>query len=279
MRWPPFKHVFFDCDSTLTSVEGIDVLASSAGKGWRVSVLTRAAMDGELPLEEIYGKRLNAVRPTRGQIISLVQQYKRHVVPDADQVISALQFLGHKVYIISGGLEEPVAEFGLSLSVPRENIRAVEIQYDRLSGEWWRTDQEPLNPEERYLDFEHDPLTLSPGKAQLIQEMIGDEGGRSLLVGDGASDLFAQQAVDLFVGFGGVVRRPQVEAEAPIYINSKSLAPLLIIAAGPAGLRRLKGTPYAGLEEKIVRFIDEDAISFGDQQLERKFERAYERSH
>ncbi|MCC6606951.1 MAG: phosphoserine phosphatase, partial [Anaerolineae bacterium] len=32
MRWPPYKHVFFDCDSTLTTVEGIDVLAETAGK-------------------------------------------------------------------------------------------------------------------------------------------------------------------------------------------------------------------------------------------------------
>ena len=44
MRWPPFQHVIFDCDSTLTTVEGIDALAKSAGKGWRVSVLTEAAM-------------------------------------------------------------------------------------------------------------------------------------------------------------------------------------------------------------------------------------------
>ena len=68
MRWPHYEHVFFDCDSTLTGVEGIDILAESAGKQWRVEVLTQAAMDGELDLEEVYGRRLQTVKPTRRQI-------------------------------------------------------------------------------------------------------------------------------------------------------------------------------------------------------------------
>ncbi|MCI0393722.1 MAG: hypothetical protein L0322_02130, partial [Chloroflexi bacterium] len=122
MRWPPFEHIFFDCDSTLTAVEGIDALAQAAGKGWRVSVLTEAAMNGDLDLEEIYAKRLRAVNPTRGQIQTIRQVYKARAVSDAAEVIAALQALGLKVYIISGGLAEPVVEFGLYLGVPRENI-------------------------------------------------------------------------------------------------------------------------------------------------------------
>ena len=31
MRWPTYQHIFFDCDSTLTTVEGIDALADTAG--------------------------------------------------------------------------------------------------------------------------------------------------------------------------------------------------------------------------------------------------------
>jgi len=135
MRWPHYEHVFFDCDSTLTTIEGIDVLADHAGKKWRVEVLTRAAMDGELDLEEVYGKRLLAVKPTREQIRNIRQAYKRNVVEDAAAVIAALQHLGHKVYIISGGLAEPVEEFGIFLGVPQENIRAVGVAYNQLSGQ------------------------------------------------------------------------------------------------------------------------------------------------
>ena len=50
MRWPPYRHVIFDCDSTLTKVEGIDILAEAAGKGDEVRRLTDAAMNGEIDL-------------------------------------------------------------------------------------------------------------------------------------------------------------------------------------------------------------------------------------
>ena len=80
MRWPPYKHVFFDCDSTLSTVEGIDVLAETTGKKWRVEVLTNAAMDGKLDLEDVYAKRLQAVRPTHEQIQKIRSVYKRNIV-------------------------------------------------------------------------------------------------------------------------------------------------------------------------------------------------------
>src|SRR5690606_9937304 len=130
MRWPPYEHVFFDCDSTLTSVEGIDLLADSLGKKQRVEVLTQAAMDGTIDLEDVYAKRLRTLRPTRQQVLDLRHSYKNNMVEDAARVVAALQALGHKVYIISGGLAEPVEEFGISLGIPRERIRAVDIAYN-----------------------------------------------------------------------------------------------------------------------------------------------------
>jgi phosphoserine phosphatase len=217
MRWPYYEHIFFDCDSTLSTIEGIDILAESAGKRWRVEVLTNAAMDGKLDLEDVYAKRLQAVRPTREQIYQIRNAYKRNIVADAQQMIAALHHLGHKVYIISGGLEEPVAEFGVFLGVPRERIRAVAVNYNQLSGRWWLSYRDDLddNVQERYLDFEESALTVSDGKAEIVRELQGAAHGRSLLIGDGSSDLLAGRAVDLFVGFGGVVSRDRVRAEAP----------------------------------------------------------------
>ena len=42
--WPGFDFVFFDCDSTLSSIEGIDELARQKGKFNQVKQLTDAAM-------------------------------------------------------------------------------------------------------------------------------------------------------------------------------------------------------------------------------------------
>lgn len=276
MRWPPYEHVFFDCDSTLTAVEGIDILADFAGKKWRVEVLTQAAMNGELDLAEVYAKRLRAVKPTRQQIWQIRQVYKRHVVEDAAAVIGMLQASGHQVYIISGGLAEPVMEFGLYLGVPRQNIRAVGVNYNQLSGRWW----EDYQDQERFLGYEAGALTISEGKAQIVRELLGKQRGRTLLIGDGHSDLLAGTAVsppviNLFVGYGGVVSRPRVRDNAPAFINSPSLLPLLTLAGGPSILHRLQETDYQPLIKKTIHLIETGAITFNDEQLKTKFNLAF----
>lgn len=281
MRWPPYEHVFFDCDSTLSTVEGIDILAETAGKKWRVEVLTNAAMDGKLDLEDVYAKRLQAVKPTRDQIREIRRFYKRNIVEDAKEVISALHHLGHKVYIISGGLAEPVEEFGVSLGVPRQHIRAVNVGYDKLAGRWWEASQPFLDESghEKYRDFEEGALTVSDGKAQIVKELIGDQNGRAILIGDGSSDLLASRAVNLFVGYGGVVARQRVREEAPLFLHSPSLAPFLVIASGPAALRRLRNTPFQETFAKGIHLIQTGALSYNDEKLKSKFTRALSVAH
>lgn len=279
MRWPPYKHVFFDCDSTLTTVEGIDVLAAEAGKRWRVETLTRAAMDGDLELEDVYQKRLRALRPTRGQVKAIRQVYKQNMVPEAREVIAALQHLGHAVYIVSSGLAEPVIEFGLYLGVPRDRIRAVPVQYDELSGTWWIRDRSLPNTEKQYLGHEKGSLTVSAGKATVIRQFLQGKRGRAILFGDGASDLLAEDAVDLFVGFGGVVRRERIMESAPCYIQTPSLAPALALAAGPAMLATLPEGPLRQTGELSLELIESGAITFQDERLRTKFEQAYQAIH
>lgn len=280
MRWPPYQHVFFDCDSTLTAVEGIDILAEMAGKKWRVEVLTNAAMDGKLDLADVYAKRLQAIRPTQEQIMEIRRIYKRHIVEDAREVIAALQALGHQVYIISGGLAEPVAEFGVHLGVPRSHIRAVHVDYNRLAGRWWEAPPPDADapPPGSYLDYEEGALTISDGKAQIVRELLAEHHvepeaghGRSLLIGDGVSDLLAGTAVDLFVGYGGVVERARVRQEAPAFLHTPSLAPLLLLAAGPSVGRRLHDTPHYAIFEKGYQLIQSGALSFNHDKFKSKF--------
>jgi len=262
-RWPPYRHVFFDCDSTLTTVEGIDVLAEQAGRSEQVELLTEAAMNGEVDLEDVYGERLAHIQPTRAQIQALRQVYKDNAVADAAMVIAVLQHLGHETYIISGGLEEPVREFGISLGVPADHIRAVGVEYDELVGSWWSHHE---GQEANYLDYGRGALAVSEGKEEIVHELKGSQPGASLLVGDGTSDLLAGEAVDLFIGFGGVAARPKVEAGAPVFIRSAGLAPVLPLAAGPSAMARLEETSYRALFwEGIAR--GQDATTFNDATL------------
>jgi|FLYN01.1.fsa_nt_gi phosphoserine phosphatase len=274
-RWTSFDLIFFDCDSTLSAIEGIDELARLKGKEWRVGLLTEKAMNGDLDLREVYGKRLQAIRPTRGQLKAIEERYWENLVPDAAAVIAALHFLGKQVFIISGGLAEPVRGFGKRLGVPPENIRAVELEYNELSGEWWRYYEPQSRARQTYLDYSEGPLTVSSGKPQIIQELAEGKHGRRLMIGDGASDLAARPVVDLFVGFGGVVAREKVRQSAEIFIHANSLAPVLPLAAGSNGYARLVGTPHQSVFDKGILLAQGDSMTIQSDTLRSAFTKAF----
>ena len=268
-RWPRYQNVIFDCDSTLSRVEGIDQLANHPDTVRQVVDLTNAAMDGQIELRQVYGKRLNILKPTRGALRLLKQAYKKHQVPDADRLIAALKILGHDIYIVSGGLLDPVREFGLSLGINGKNIKAVDVEYDELSGDWWR--QKGNQWEQSYLDYTQSGLAESDGKARIIEDLLVNKQGRSLLVGDGVSDLLARHAVDLFVGFGGVVQRQRVRDEADVYIESESLAPLLLLAGGSDASPNLDNDPVRSLNRTAHQLIANSALHFNNTALQQKF--------
>lgn len=230
--WVPFDLVIFDCDSTLADIEGIDELARWNGREAEVAELTNQAMNGDIPLEAVYSRRLEILQPTREQIKRLGQLYRDRIIPDAAAVITALRHYGREVFIVSGGLAEPVQDFGVGLGLPSSHIHAVEMEYNQLAGRWWEAWKHPHghNPEERYLVHDGGPLTMGKGKAQIIRKIRSQFPGRAMLVGDGTSDLEAGEAVDLFVGFGGVVARAKVQAQAEVFLNTLSLATILPLA-------------------------------------------------
>ena len=273
-RWASFDLIFFDCDSTLSAIEGIDELARFKGKEWRVGVLTQKAMDGDLDLSDVYGKRLQAIRPTRGQLKAIEERYWDHLVPDAEAVIAALRFLKKQIFIISGGLAEPVRGLGRRLGVPPENIRAVELEYNELSGDWWRYYEPGSRARQTYLDYDEGPLTVSSGKPAIVQELARGKHGRRLMVGDGVSDLATRGVVDLFVGYGGVVARQKVRDAAEVFISSSSLAPILPVAAGASGYAKTIGTPHQAVFERGLTIAAEN-LAIQSEELAQAFADAF----
>ncbi len=275
--WSSFDLIFFDCDSTLSAIEGIDELARLKGKAERVGLLTNKAMDGELDLADVYGKRLRAIKPTRAQLKAVEQRYWETAVEDAPALIAALQALGKPVFIISGGLIDAVKGFGRRLGIAPERIRAVELEYNELSGRWWEYAEPQAQQAKAYLDYGAGPLTASSGKSAVISELAGARHGRRLMIGDGASDLATKPDVDLFVGYGGVVARETVKAGADLFLRCPSLAPVLPLAAGRRGWQRLRGTAHEALYRKgILLALEQDALHFRDARLRDRFVKAYE---
>jgi phosphoserine phosphatase len=271
--WPPVSLVIFDCDSTLSAVEGIDELARLSSKDADTSIqiaqLTKRAMDGEIPLESVYGHRLGTLSPTQEQVKDIARIYRQHVIPDAPLLIEALQAVGTLVFIVSGGLIEPVREFGVWLGVPRENIYAVDMEYDQLSGKWWQywLQSGGQNPQSNYLAVGPNPLTRTQGKNRVIQHLRATHSGRALMVGDGLSDLETMPEVDLFIGFGGVVHRQRIVEEAPVYIHTDALASVLPLALGQLG----NIPKYAQLWANGLTHVYNQDVTFRDGDLRRTF--------
>lgn len=273
--WPVANIVIFDCDSTLSTIEGIDELARMTNHEYDVALLTKRAMEGDVPLESVYGHRLTTVNPTQAQVKAIAKRYQETVIPDAPDVINALQTMGNEIFIVSGGLIEPVRDFGVWLGVSRENIFAVNMEYDMLAGEWWRYWELPGgdNPRANYLAVEPNPLTGTLGKNRIISRIKTMHPGRILMIGDGLSDLEAAVDVDLFVGFGGAVYRQRIADEAPIYIQNPTLASLL-----PLSLGQLGNTPkFARLWSEGLKQVYRYEVTFREEKMRHQFLSAMQR--
>jgi phosphoserine phosphatase len=206
---PKFRTVLLDCDSTLSAIEGIDELAVNCRED--VAKLTDLAMRGQIPLEEVYGRRLELVRPTRAAIEALGQQYVEHMVPDARETIAALRASGVDVRIISGGLLPAVLAVASELGVARDHVEAVNIEF-AADGSYSAFDTTS-------------PLAATGGKRVAIERW--NVVRPAVMVGDGSTDLDARPVVDMFVAFAGVIERAAVVNAADAVIRANSLAPLL----------------------------------------------------
>lgn len=207
-----FDLVCFDCDSTLSRVEGIDALARRAGVEQEVAPLTAAAMAGELALDAVYGRRLDLVRPDRAAVDWLAELYVEHVVPGAVETVEALHGAGKAVHIVSGGLRQSILPLAARLGIRFENIHAVDVVFDE---------------EGSYADFDRaSPLARPGGKAEVCR-VLGSAGKSVALVGDGATDIEAREAGAYVIGFGGVVVRDTVKSGADIFFPGPSLTAVL----------------------------------------------------
>ncbi len=212
MKPPPYAAVYFDCDSTLSAIEGVDELAQDPELRAASAALTEQAMAGTLPLEEVYGARLRVLAPRREQLERLGALYVARAVPDAKAVIAALQSLGKHVGIVSGGFAQPVGALARHLGVPGANVHAVRLDFAADGG---------------FAGYdESSPLARNGGKADVLRAL--PEAHHPLaFVGDGITDAETRGHVACFVGFGGVVARPAVRANADVWIDAARLAAVL----------------------------------------------------
>jgi HAD superfamily phosphoserine phosphatase-like hydrolase len=201
-----FATVALDVDSTVSRIEGIDWLAERRGDvvARRIADLTERAMQGTIPLEQVYRARLDAIRPRRDDIDALARAYVAELAPGCAEAISKLRHAGVHVILVSGGIRNALLRLALQLDFDVGDLHAVDIRLDTGGA---------------YAGFDaSSPLTRSTGKHTLLASLSLPR--PLLMVGDGATDLATRGAVDSFAAFTGFVSREAVVREADVVIAS-----------------------------------------------------------
>lgn len=248
---PRFSTVVFDCDSTLSAVEGIDELAGPHRAA--IAALTDAAMRGELLLEEVYGRRLALVRPSRDRLAALGDLYVERLVPDARETVEALRAEGIAVRIVSGGLRPAVLAVAHALGVPDDHVAAVDVRFDRNGA---------------YVGWDDaSPLAYSMGKRAQLEAWGSVLVPPVMIVGDGITDLEARPPADAFIAFAGVIAREAVTAQADAVIRERSLAPVLTLALGGTQPRSSEGRSL--IDRLADEMSDRVAVQHDDHGAER----------
>jgi phosphoserine phosphatase len=197
-----YRLVFFDVDSTLVTIEGIDLLADGNPE---IARLTDSAMNGEIPLDQVYAKRLAMIQPTRKKVDELAATYVRSLVDGAQETVAALQENSVVIHLVTAGIEQAILPLADALHVPQRNVHAVALTFDADGS---------------YENFDRRSFLARPGGKELVvRDVRARTHGKAAFVGDGVSDLEAKPAVDLFIGFGGVVVRPRVKENADLYVT------------------------------------------------------------
>jgi phosphoserine phosphatase len=212
---------------------------------------------------------LELLQPTRAELVRVGRIYRRTLTAFAAETVAALQAAGVEVYIISGGLKASVVDLARFLKIPDENVFAVEVELDPFEGKWWdyRRHLYSGNPDERYLAFAPSPLAESSGKITVVKELRNRNGKssaqmRTMLVGDGSTDLATREVVDLFVGFGGVARRQAVVDGADVFIEGPGLEAVLPLALSRSAGQKLVDTAFAPVVQAGCEEISRERVLF-----------------
>jgi phosphoserine phosphatase len=194
-----------DVDSTLSGVEGVDWLAQLRGAdiARQSARLTERAMNGEIPIEAVYGQRLNLIRPTRADVTELSRVYRQRIAPGAKAAVAQLRAAGIRIVLVSGGFRPAIEPLALQLQA---ELHAVDVYWDSDGS---------------YVGYETEsPLATQKGKLQVVRGLALPR--PTLAVGDGSTDVAMRDAVDRFVAFTGFARRDAVVAAADGEIRAYS---------------------------------------------------------
>lgn len=202
--------VLLDMDSTLIEQEVIDLLAEYSGKSQIISDITAKAMSGELDFKQALSARVELLAGLDESVIDQVRQ-KVTLTKGAQQLITELHNLGHKVGVVSGGFIDVIEPILKDLEIDFYIANKLDIRDGKLTG----------NVLGKVIDGSE--------KLAVLREFASKEGiniQQTVAIGDGANDLEMIQAAGLGIAFNA---KPKVAQSADTTLNIKDLSVVLLL--------------------------------------------------
>ena len=202
--------VLLDMDSTLIEQEVIDLLAEYSGKSQIISDITAKAMSGELDFKQALSARVELLEGLDESVIDQVRK-KVTLTKGAQQLITELHNLGHKVGVVSGGFIDVIEPILKDLEIDFYKANKLDIRDGKLTG---KVVGKVIDGSE---------------KLAVLREFASKEGiniQQTVAIGDGANDLEMIQAAGLGIAFNA---KPKVAQSADTTLNIKDLSAVLLL--------------------------------------------------
>ena len=202
------KKYVFDFDSTLTSVEALDVLAEIilANKPEKEAVvseiqeITNLGIDGDISFTESLERRLALLPATKEDLNTLIKELQSKVSESIVRNKAFFEKYSEDIYVISCGFKEFIEPIVAQYNIPADKVYANTFTFDE-TGKINGFDKENV-------------LSSHNGKIECLKQMKLE--GEVQVIGDGYSDYVMKEAgiADKFFAYTENVSRDKATANA-----------------------------------------------------------------
>ena len=195
------RNFVFDFDSTLTSVEALDVLAeitlvNNPAKDKIIDEIidiTNLGIDGKISFTESLERRIKLLNAKKSDLPILINQLRKKVSVSIERNKEFFEKFSDDIYVISCGFKEFIDDIVKDYNIPTERVYANTFEFDK---------------NEVIVGFDaNNVLSTHNGKIQCLKD-LGLE-GEIQVIGDGYSDYVTREAgvADTFFAYTENVSR------------------------------------------------------------------------
>jgi phosphoserine phosphatase len=204
-RIDDFGLLVMDMDSTLITIECIDEIADMQGLKPQVSVITEAAMRGEIDFAESLRRRVSLLTGLDESALQRVYDERLQLSPGAEALLAAVRKAGIKTLLVSGGFTFFTERLKARLGLDYTAANTLEIINGKLSGHVLGT------------------IVDAQAKADWLNQVrieLGLRPEQVIAMGDGANDLKMMAQAGVSIAYRA---KPVVRAQASQALNQVGL--------------------------------------------------------